>query len=429
LAKLNLNGGIVRNYKQPLLTIFVIFAAAYILTILGCSPTSSSNSPAAAVPEAPVLPIPEVQPEEEVALQELDPKDLRECTADEFSVLVDWSLALLKADESLKSMGSKNSWKKNQTVVQQATVAIHKCDQVQFYHSLKPCKRTKTTREITRPDKVITTVNAYDAFRINKRCQNVDTYLTKFNLRPDPKQTEPKIDEPQQPLEPNNPDEQSTDIDNSVDTPTDNLSLRQCSSDEFAKLNLWRASLDLANKNIAKLGSQSDWKYEPKAIDAATTATKNCEAAISYHQSQPCKREKSYTGQSLRDQCSTSRSYYYNFAQRTESLIVPNAKLYLNTSVIANRNFASGPANLSFGQCVLTNLTDSSIQYAGQKTLVKEARVYTDVRYQMFVLVTQEGLKFECYGLDYSSAATSLSEVVRLLSAKESRLPLSYELN
>lgn len=236
---------------------------------------------------------------------------------------------------------------------------------------------------------------------------------------------------PVTPSQPTNPGELGDPVEKEPLVQVDPRDMRECTADEFAKLNSWRAALDIANKNIAKLGGQSNWKYDAAAVDSSKTATVLCESLITYHQARPCKREKVYTAQSLREQCATARTYNYNFAQRTESLIVSGARLYLNTSIFADRTegFKPGPANLSHGQCVITNLAASPIVYSGQKALVTEARVYTDPAYQMFVLQTQEGLKLECYGVNYSSLQTSLSEVVRLLGAKDTRLPLSYELN
>lgn len=396
------------------MTVFVVFATAYILTIMGCAKSSDVSGPPPAVPAQPTNP--GELTSEEKNLQPLNPEDLRECTKDEFATLVDWSNDLAASNEAIRTSDGR----KSDQVVKLALKAIGKCDEAQFYHLQKPCK--KTTRVVTDPDHP--TVRAYDAYRINQRCDVTEAYLKKFNLRPDPRQARPEpVDPGPAPVGPIPQPPQPT--------PVDPGQVGQCSSDEFAKLNSWRAALDSANKNVARLGNQASWKYDAAAVDSSKSATALCESLISYHQVRPCKRDKTYTAQSLREQCATTRSYYYNFAQRTESLIVPNVKLYLNTSIFADRaeGFKPGPSNFSYGQCVITNTSGSVIIYSGQKTLVTEARVYTNPEYQMFVLQTQEGLKLECYGVDYSSAATSLSEVMRLLAAKETRLPLSYELN
>jgi len=409
----------VKSYKQALMTVFVVFATAYVLTILGCSKsTDVSGKPPAAAPTQPSNPGAGELGEVEEPLQQVNPEDMRECTQEEFATLVDWSNDLAAANDAVRTSGGR----KSDNVVKLSVAAIEKCDQVQFYHSQKPCK--KITRVVTNPDNP--TVRAYDAYRIHQRCEAVESYLKKFNLRPDKRQTQPAPLDPVQPNEPTPSEPQPLEP-----TPVDPSQIGQCSADEFSKLNAWRAALDSSNKNLARLGNPSNWKYDPAAIDAAKSATSLCEGLINYHNSRPCKREKTYTAQSLREQCANTRSYFYNFAQRTESLIVPSARLYLNTSVFADRTagFTPGPANLSYGQCVITNTSASTITYAGQKVLVTEARVYTDPEYQMFVLQTQEGLKLECYGVNYSSLQTSLSEVMRLLAAKDTRLQLSYDLN
>lgn len=391
----------------------MIFATAYVLTIVGCAKASSGGGGPAPVQV-------DVQPAaEDIILQPLDPKDLRECNNDEFSDLIAWSNDLAVSDESIKTSEGRN----NPNTVKLAVAAIKKCDAAEFYHTNKPCKKTKIKRDITTPEKSVTTVTAYDAYRIKQRCQRTEDYLNKYKLRPSPSQIQPEPVRPTDPVKPSvNPPAQPV----TPDAPVGQY--RQCTANEFSQLNAWRASLDKANKNVARLGNQSSWKFDALALDSTSAATKSCETLIAYHQAQPCQREKTYTAEILREQCATVRTYYYNFAQRTESLIMPNAKLYFNTNVLKNRSFEPGPAALSLGQCVITNQTSENISYSGQKTLVKAARVYTD-SLQMFAMETEEGLKFECYGLAFESAATSLNEVMRLLSAKDTQLPLSYELN
>lgn len=408
-------GGFVKSYKQTLMTALVVFAAAYILMIMGCGKSSdiSGQPPVAASGDQGQPQTGDVAAVNE--LQPIDPEYLRECTKDEFSILVDWADDLALAKEAVQASGGR----RHDKVVKLAQEAIEKCDAVQFYHTQKPCK--KTTRVVTDPDNP--TVKVYDAYNIHKRCVEVENYLMQLNLRPDPnqQQSQPLPQQPPVAVDPVQPDEP-------VVVPGQ---IGQCTSDEFAKLNSWRAALNTANENLVRLGSQSKWKYDSAAVNATKSATSLCESLISYHQARPCMREKTYTAQSLREQCVTARTYYYNYAQRTESLIVSNARLYLDTSIFANRTkgFRPGFSGVSYGQCVIENMGTSDIFYSGQKALVTEARVYTHPEYKMFVLQTQEGLKLSCYGVEYTSAATSLTEVMRLLNAKLTRLPLFYELN
>ena len=430
-------GEIMNQFKQPLLTILVIFATAYVLTIVGCAPQSSDPVPVSISSD-------NTQP---TILQPIALSDLRECTKEEFSNLVRWSESLTAADASINALGTPAKWKKDANVIKLATDAINKCDSATYYHSLKPCK--KTTQNIITPTKP--TMKGYDAYRINQRCDLPNQYLLKFNLRPDPNNTvqpapvkPPKVPAPkpdeevQQPLPPvvTNPG-------------SDNSSsgIRQCSADEFDKIKMWRASLDQANKNISKLGSQSNWKYEANSIASAATATKSCEALISYYQNTECERKivddktktsqiKTYSKEIIRDQCQMARLYNYEFAQRAESLIVSNAKLYFDASPLANQTIAVGSVDFRIGeQCFVSNLTSNDVTYgSGQQVLLTAARVYPPQNsdnggLQMFVFETEQGIKVECYGLDYPGVKTSKSEVVRLLKQKNTNISLRYELN
>ncbi len=419
-------GGYVKNYKQALIMpILVIFATATLFAFMGCAKSKDISGEPQAVVEQPAPATDPSNPsssgkDNTAALQPVPVSSMPECTDDEFADLVAWSNDLAAAKQALAENGNQ----KNEAVIKLALSAIKKCDQAEFYHSVKYCK--KTTKVITTG----TTVRGYDAFTIHNRCAPIDSYLKKLNMRPDPKQSQPapprsepsipKQPVPQQPTTPQRPPAQP---------PVDAGQLPQCNSDEFAKLNAWRGILDVANKKIAKFEDQTSWKYDAGTIESAKAATLSCESVISHHDANPCQREKAYTGQTLREQCTTARTYYYNFAQRNDSMIVSGAKLYLQTSVLADRTFHPGPAEKSYGNCVITNQSSSVINYTGQKALITESRVYTNAEDQMFVLLTQEGLKLECYGMKYSSAATSLTEVMRLLAAEETKLPMSYELN
>ena len=220
--------------------------------------------------------------------------------------------------------------------------------------------------------------------------------------------------------------------------------MHECNEAEFSKIKPWRAALDLANRSIAKLGPQSSWKYDPNAIDFSKSATQLCEALIPYHQAQPCKRfvkddnigtttTKIYSGESLRQQCATARTYQYEFAQQGSSLIVPNARLYLDTSIVSGRLINLGySSDIRYNQCIFSNGSEAPVTYNSEKVLITEARVNT-IRgvagEQMFVMVTADKIKIECYGLEYPSAKTSKNEVVRLLNKKQTPIQLSYELN
>lgn len=429
----------MQRYKQPILTIFVIFATAYVLTLLGCAPAGGSDAKAAPAAEegtetAPTTTVtpaepnaPSEQDHSSLDLVEVDPKDMRECSNDEFSNLVSWSNSLDAAKEAIRVSDGQ---KQNDTV-RLALDAMKKCDEAQAYHTINPCKKLKRT--IIDPDRPVLD-RAYDGARIHARCATVEIYLIKFDLR-DANNSDSSSD---------HDDSSSPVVTQPVPVPGEDSTLRECSAEEFSKLKSFRSVLDLANKNIDKLGLQSAWKYEPNAVESSKAATASCEAEISYHQEQPCRRNikndqtgetevKIYSGSSLRNQCEKARSYNYDFTQQASSLIVPNAKLMLDTRNIANVEIAPGySSDHSVGQCVVSNQSQSLVIYRGEKTLVTEARVYPNPDtegYQMFVLVTAEGVKLECYGLDYTSLKTSKSEVVRLLKQKNTIMGLSYDLN
>lgn len=420
-------GGNMNRYKQPILTIMIIFATAYVLTLIGCAPAGGSSpavAPAVDQPSDPSGPSDQVGT---VELVDVNVKDMRECTNDEFSKLVSWSNALAASNAAIEASGGKQK----SDVVRLALAAINMCDEQQYYHTLKPCKKTKQTI-------ISTEVKGYDGYKINKRCQATENYLKKFDLRPNVAANSPAL--PQVPSAPTNPSLPPTSPINSGEI----SQLRDCSAEEFNGLKTFRTALEIANKNVDKLGAMSTWKYDQNAVDSSKSATLACESVIKYHSSQPCKRvikndatnqleTKTYSGETLRQQCAKARTYNYEFLQQSSSLITQNANLYLDTSVVSNMTIEPGySSNKTIGQCIVNNESATAITYQGQKALVKAARVYPDPTaegYQMFVLVTAEGLKLECYGLDYVSLKSSKSEVVRLLKAKNTNINLSYELN
>ncbi len=351
------------------------------------------------------------------AVKQIEISKMRECTANEFKTVQDWVNALDDANEALQ----KASAKYDDKIGTVAISAIKKCDAVQAYHLNEPCKRTSNL-----PTGL--SVKGYDAFRIKDRCSTVDKYLTKFGKRPAAVQAVKPTPAPSAPVTSVEP---SAPIPPAPTTPLQG-NLPQCSAEEFAVLKTWRTALGIANKNISAMNGVA--VFNQNAINATTAATQQCEKLIAYHQQKPCAREKEYTGQSMRDQCKAARTYYYDFAQRKDSLISTNARLLFDTSVIANKPFRTGfGENSVYGNCMISNDSADTISYSGQAVLVKEARVYTNNDVEdgrnMFVFKTEDGLKFECYGLEYSSILTSKTEVVRLLSNKQTKVPLKYELN
>ncbi len=423
----------MNQFKQPLLTVLVIFATAYVLTVVGCAPGGQdvqANKPIIETPTESDQGL--ISNAEVVNSVPIDPKSMRECTRDEFIKLVPWGKAVDTANEAIEKLGTEKDWKKSASLTQVAGDAKLKCDNVQPYHFAKPCKNTSTNFLGT------TKVKAYDAYRINERCELSRKYLAKFNVEP-PKPAEPKPGvkpDPKLPpaVTPTVPDTGAV------------AGLRICSADEFTKIKAWRSALDIANMNIAKLGSQANWRYEGIAVSSGVTATKACEQLITYHQVSPCQRSftdektkvtqtKVYSGENIRNQCQTARLYTYDFAQKSESLIVTGARLYFDATALANQTIEVGSVDVNIGEnCLVSNLTSNNVTYSsGQEVLLTAARVYPPQNadnggLQMFVFETEQGIKVECYGVEYPGVKTSKAEVVRLLKTKNTNIPLRYEL-
>ena len=434
----------MKQFKQPLLTIVVIFAAAYILSLVSCAPSTGTLAAPKSGPSLTVNPVGN-SAATDLELVQVDPKNMSLCTDGEFSNLQIWSTTLNAAESSIKAITKKSIGPEKDDVTKMALKAIKLCDNLQLYHTQNPCK--KIVKTIVNPEGL---VKAYDGFRIHARCEIPNTYLTSIHQRPDPANRVDPIQPPVVVVAPTVPaaPEPAVVITPVLDpAPTadgEARDIHECNDLEFTRLKAFRAALDMANKNIAKLGARENWKYETNSVDSANLASELCASAISYHQAQPCKRFikndktavmdlKVYSAITLRQQCSTVRTYNLEFKQQDASLISANAKLYLDTSIIANSSIAPGySSGKQLGQCIISNSSSNTVSYTGQKTLVTEARVYPNngvEGFQMFVMITAEGIKFECYGLDYQSVKTSKSEVVRLLKQKQTNISLSYELN
>ncbi|MBC7741465.1 MAG: hypothetical protein H7061_04655 [Bdellovibrionaceae bacterium] len=410
----------MNSFSRPLMTIFIIFAMAYMLTIIGCG--SSSNGPSAdAAPALTVLPASE--PKKKAPARPAMPEPTKaeiakmpQCTDKEYETLRTWSFEVIAANKVMNSSSSKPS---DQKLIQST---ISSCDKMQAYHTAHPCKKS----EVTTPE----LAKVYGAFEISKRCTPIKNYAVETNIISTPAPEPIPAPAPPKPVTNKPPVVATPPVTSPTAPPV--AGMRSCSADEFAKLKSWRTAVDLANMNIGKLAG--NLKFHPIAIDAATTATKACEPLMAYHANQPCQREKAYTSEMIRAQCQMARAYYYDFSQRQDTLIVPNAKLYLDTSIIANLPFRTEMGeNSLYHNCRISNESANTVTYTGQKALVTETHVYSNSEIElsrsMFTMKTAEGLKFECYGLEYSSILTSKNEVVRLLGLKETKLPLFYELN
>ena len=251
----------MKKHSKAVFTMMVIFGAAYVLAAAGCAKSGNDGKNLTA-------PIGQNgnngQDDDTTVLEPLKPDQVRECTDNEFAQLVSWRNAVDKANGEIDTAKGKQS----QGAVQASLTAIAACDSRFSYHKAEPCKKTKKTI-------VNTQVKVYDAFTIKRDCSKVESYLTKYNLRPEPgvKPT------PVQPMPNPTPNPQPLPVD-PVDPPViDNGNqgpMVACSQDEFSRLSEWASAQDRANKSIAKLGSQASWKYDDQAITNSALAVKKC---------------------------------------------------------------------------------------------------------------------------------------------------------
>ncbi|AZZ38028.1 hypothetical protein CIK05_14860 [Bdellovibrio sp. qaytius] len=420
----------MKKFSKAVFTMMIIFGAAYMLMASGCK---GSNSDSGTQLTAPAAPNGDVQ-DDASQLEPLKPDQVRECTDNEFVQLVSWRNAVDKANGLVDAAKGKQQ----PQAVDASLTAIRTCDSRFSYHKEQPCKKTKKTI-------VSTQVKVYDAYTINRDCQKVEGYLTKFNLRPDktssnpaPVPVEPGAPQPTpNPFEPTPTNPQPLPVEPGAPQPAPDVpnqgTLSACSQDEFSRLSEWSASLDRANKSIAKLGSQSDWKYDDAAISNSALAAKSCETIIKYHASRPCEKnikqddgsviKRQYTEETVRNRCQTTRTYFYEYVQNQSTLIFPNADLYVDLSHFQQQRFEA-QSFVTLGSCVAENRTDAAIDYSSRKALVTETRGFEQ---KMIVLITAEGLKIDCYGLDVDGAF-SKRQVVKLLQTEGTDLRLEYRL-
>lgn len=156
----------------------MIFATAYVLTLIGCTSSSSGGKGVELTPTP--APAPSTvtgdgsgTTDNNGQLVEVDPATMPECTADELNQLDSLSNSLEAADAAISAAAGQ----KDDTAVQLASEAKSKCEQEQKYYTAKPCK--KLNRNIVNPDDT-TLDEAYDGARIHKRCEVVVSYADQY---------------------------------------------------------------------------------------------------------------------------------------------------------------------------------------------------------------------------------------------------------
>lgn len=343
----------------------------------------------------------------------------RECNSLEVATIKIYEQLIKNSNDQVDNAKGK----KDDHVIQDGVKAIVACDQlIQNLGSAGACRITKPPT-IIEPTKSI--ISFYDQFRVDQKCQKTDSYLTRYESRPSKITTLTPPVEPSIPVDP--PVNPPLNPPVNPPIPPTTGTLKQCSQDEFARLNEMVALLNPAVARIDKLGS--NWKYDANVIESAAAATKACENLIAYHDQQPCERTidkvvKQYTGATLRLRCEKARTYFYEYIQNKKTLNFKNADLFLDVSGFDNKVFENEYINDIQG-CRVENRSGHDINYTGKDfVLVKDSRGFES---KMMVLETAEGLLIQCYGLNIGEAF-SKTEVVRVLKEENTIMPLVYRL-
>lgn len=414
-----------QSFSRPLLTVCVIFGAAFILATMGCG---NSSSPKGSPPPPPPVHGDQNPPAEPTPTDAngnptskenipapVDPKRVGLCSPEQINRVNALLPTLNPAVAAIDKMGSKpEAWKKDSSVVNLSKNAERLCDSLIAAHTVNPCK--KPTHTVVNPN---SPALVYDANHLHKVCAKPFAYLRKFGVRQNQPMVEPT------PVTPPSPPTQPPVVVEPIPTnPGSSDSSRSCNADEMARLNSWSASLDMANKNIAKLGPQSAWKYESTAISSAAIATKACESLISYHSQNACsKNGREYNALTLRERCHMTRTYFYDFVQNTTTLNFTNADLYLDMTPFELKSFEPGFIGL-VQNCRIDNPTKDLLDYSNRALLVKDSRGFED---KIMVLESADGLLIQCYGLDLDGPF-SKTQVMRLLKSEGSEIRLFYKL-
>ncbi len=407
----------MQKINNPALTIIAIFASAFFLAAMGCGASSTSKLPAPVASEtakdsstAQSPQTPADTTEIRQSIKELTPAQItRDCSDEEFAKLKAWRSLSNQANIAVDNVkGQKDS-----AAIESAVLAVNACDDIIEHHTSKPCRK-----------EFVTETKYYDQSRLLKDCKKPTDYLIKHDARP-VKNTTPVVIVPKNPQ---NPPAVQPPV---VDTVG---SFKQCSSDEFARLTDFSSALSKADNAIKNLGPFANWAYDSTAISNAALAAKSCENLIKYHSQNPCqktvlqtdgtKQIKEYTAVSLKARCQTARTYFYEYVQNTNTLIFPNADLYLDFSPLSPRIFDPGFKDQVSGNCLVENNTANTIDYSNRQALIIDTRGFEAAQ---IVMETAEGLTISCYGLNIDGPF-SKRQIVKVLKEEQSDIRLSYQL-
>ena len=407
------------DQQKSLLTVVAIMGTAFILFSMGCGSSKNSKPVSIATKEQSVDQAPDkaTVADNTPIDQAKDPNKVKECSANEYSDLKTLKSSLASSDQLIKSLGDQKKWTLKSDVFQSAQKSALLCEKLLARHRPAACKKTIVDS--------IATIYSYK--KIKAECDLSQKYYNQYKTTQTPQPTKPPVKQPQAPAvtEPSIPQDEPPVV-NQPQAPTGTYAA--CTAAEFQKLSTWSAELDSANKNIARLGGKSQWKYDSAAISTSTAAKKSCEALIGYHTQNPCQKvikqgdaPKTYDQSSIRERCETARIYFYEFTQRTSTLNEKNADLYLDISRFNQKAYESQEQK-SYQNCVVRNPTDSRIDYSNKKALVVSSRGFED---KIMVLETQEGLLLECYSLGLDGPF-SKRQVVNNLNLDKTYINLEY---
>ena len=416
------------DQQKSLLTAMAIMGTAFILFSMGCGSSKNVKPVSVAAQEQNLDKAPDkvIEANQTPIDQAKDPNKVKECTAGEYADLKSLKTMLADSDQQIKSLGDQKKWALNSKVLQSSQKSASLCEKLLARHRPAACKKTIADS--------IATVNSNK--KIKAECELSQKYYIQFKTAQAPQPETPPVNPPTK--QPESPVVAAPSV---PQTPAPTVQQPQapagtyatCTAAEFQKLSTWSAELDSANKNIARLGGKSQWKYDSAANSTATAAKKSCEALISYHSQSPCQRSikqadgslltKSYDELSMRQRCETARTYFYEFTQRTSTLNEKNADLYLDISRFNQKAFEPQEQK-SYQNCVVQNPTDRRIDYSNQKALVISSRGFED---KIMVLETQEGLLLQCYSLGLDGPF-SKRQVINNLNLDKTYINLEYVL-
>ncbi len=406
------------DQQKSLLTVMVIMGTAFILFSMGCGSSKNAKPALEAAPEAqennnkrPTNP--SVEADQTPIDQAKDPNKVKECSANEFADLKTLKTVLTDSDQQIKSLGDQKKWTLNSKVFQSSQKSALLCEKLLTRHRPAACKKTIAEG--------IQTVYSYK--KIKSECELSQKYYNQYKTAQAPQPVKPPVKQPDAPVVVPEPSVPQTPAPVVQQPQTPAGTYPTCTTGEFQKLSSWSAELDAANKNIARLGSKSQWKYDSAANSTSTAAKKSCEALISYHTQNPCQKTKIYDESSIRQRCETARTYFYEFTQRTSTLNEKNADLYLDISRFNQKSFEPQEQK-SYQNCIVQNPTDSRIDYTNKKALVVSSRGFED---KIMVLETQEGLLLQCYSLGLDGPF-SKRQVVNNLNLDKTYINLEYVL-